>query len=263
MALPSSASLTSASAALFDARGTHVHVTVAGHQPLRLQRQRLHVDVLDLPAAGHLLDDELGVHPHLELGVRGVLAHELEPGDEAAVLGDVVRGDADGLAALGDHLAGVGVAHEGAVGGRAGVAARAAVGLDDDASRSQAGLGRADEDAAALGAAQHLVVGLGRDLAEVGPVDLEPAALAPARPQRGRTPARRTAPAPCRTGPAGRPGPAPTIRSRSAVMVAVSASMASIAESRADGDVLELDLDVVELGGDGARAASARPRAAP
>src|SRR3712207_8776127 len=30
------------------------------------QRQLLHVRVLDLPATRHLLDDELGVHPHLE-----------------------------------------------------------------------------------------------------------------------------------------------------------------------------------------------------
>jgi hypothetical protein len=107
---------------------------LAGHQPLSLQCQRLHVDVLDLPASGHLLDHELGVHPHLDLGVRDVVAHELEPGDEAAVLRDVVGGRSDRFAALGDHLTGVGVAHEGAVGRWAGIAARAAVGLDDDAS---------------------------------------------------------------------------------------------------------------------------------
>ena len=106
-------------------------------EPVGLDRQRLHVGVLDLPVAGHLLDDQLGVHPDLDLGLRRVLGGELEPGDQAAVLRDVVGRDADRLAALGDHLTGVGVLEHGAVRRRAGVAAGATVGLDDDADRGR------------------------------------------------------------------------------------------------------------------------------
>jgi hypothetical protein len=78
--------------------------------------------VLDLPSARHLLDDQLGVHADLDVGTRCVLGRELETGDEAAVLGDVVGGGADRLAPRGDHLAGVRVAHEGSVGGGSRVA---------------------------------------------------------------------------------------------------------------------------------------------
>ena len=53
----------------------------------------------------------------------------VEPGDEAAVLGDVVRRDADRLALGGEHVAVLGL-EDVAVGGRAGVAARAAVGVE-------------------------------------------------------------------------------------------------------------------------------------
>ena len=106
-------------------------------QPAGLQRQRLHVGVLDLPGARHLLDHQPGVHPHLERGVGRVLAVELQPGDQTAVLRDVVGGDADRLAPLGDGLAGGGVLEHGAVRRRAGVAARATVGLDPDRGRGR------------------------------------------------------------------------------------------------------------------------------
>src|SRR5690606_14562260 len=56
---------------------------------------------------------------------------QAEAGDQAAVLGDVVGGDADGLGGLGEEPAVGRVAEHGAVAGGAGVAARAAVGLDD------------------------------------------------------------------------------------------------------------------------------------
>ena len=90
--------------------------------------------MLDLPATSHLLDDELGVHTYFDLGVGRVLACELEPGDETAVLGDVVGGDTDRLAALGDHGAGVGVADQGSVRRGSRIAPRPAISLDDDAS---------------------------------------------------------------------------------------------------------------------------------
>ena len=63
---PSSASLASRSACLFCSRGTQVYVVPNGASRLASRRQRPHVGVLDLPAARHLLDDELGVHPDLD-----------------------------------------------------------------------------------------------------------------------------------------------------------------------------------------------------
>ena len=99
-------------------------------QAARLVRQRLEVGVLDLPAAGHLLDDELGVHPDLDLRARVQAEGSLQGGDQARVLGDVVRGDPQRGGAFGQHLTGVGVAHHGPVGRRARVAARGTVGLD-------------------------------------------------------------------------------------------------------------------------------------
>ena len=143
-------------------------------QPVRLQRQRPHRGVLDLPAPRHLLDDELGVQAHLELGPVGVLAVELEPGDEPAVLRHVVARDADAFPALGDHLAGVGVLQDGAVRRRAGVAARppsASMTTERwcpiSRAPSEAGLVGPHQDAAALLAADHLVGGLLRDVGQL------------------------------------------------------------------------------------------------
>ena len=59
--------------------------------------QRRMRGVLDLPAPGHLLDDELGVHPHRDPASAPSSAAAAQPGDQAAVLGDVVGRDADGL----------------------------------------------------------------------------------------------------------------------------------------------------------------------
>ena len=58
--------------------------------------------MLDFPATAHLLDDEFGVHSHLEL-VGAESARLLKPGDQSSVLGDVIGGDADRLAMLGKH----------------------------------------------------------------------------------------------------------------------------------------------------------------
>ena len=79
------------------------------------------------------------------------------PGDQPGVLGHVVRGGAQAVVQLGQHLAGLRVGDQRAVAGRAGVAARAAVRLDDEPPASQPGLGGPDQDPAALLAAQHLV----------------------------------------------------------------------------------------------------------
>jgi hypothetical protein len=99
---------------------------------LRLLGQLAHVGMLDLPAARHLLDDELGVHPHLDLGGRVEVQRRLQAGDQTAVLRDVVRRAADRRGTLGQQPAGLGVPHERAVAGRARVAAGSAVRLDDE-----------------------------------------------------------------------------------------------------------------------------------
>ena len=88
--------------------------------------------MLDLPTPGHLLDDELGVHPDLQLGVGGMFAMKFETGDEPTVFGHVVGGHPDRLGPFGDDLTGVGIADERAVSGRSGIAPGAAVGFHDD-----------------------------------------------------------------------------------------------------------------------------------
>jgi hypothetical protein len=98
---------------------------------LRLQGQLLHVRVLDLPAARHLLDDQLGVHADLHAGGRIQVQHGLQPRHQAAVLGHVVGGSPDRRGPLGQHPAGVGVPDQRAVAGRPRVAPRPAVRLDD------------------------------------------------------------------------------------------------------------------------------------
>src|SRR5690606_14527346 len=100
--------------------------------PRRLGRQRLHVGVLDLPAAGHLLDDQLGVHPDADHGLRVEVAGGAQAGQQAPVLGDVVGGDADVLGGLRQGLPRRRVAHHGPVPGGPGVAPRPAVRLDDE-----------------------------------------------------------------------------------------------------------------------------------
>ena len=129
---PSSASLASRSAWVFSARGTHVNDVPTGRESLRLDGQRPHRGVLDLPVAAHLLDDELRVHPDRDLGSRRVLGGELEAGDQAAVLRHVVGRDPDALATLGDQVTGLGVLQYGAVRRWSGVPSGTTVRLDDD-----------------------------------------------------------------------------------------------------------------------------------
>ena len=158
-----------------------------------------------------------------------VLAVELQPGDQAAVLRDVVGGDADRLAPLGDRLAGGGILQHGAVRRRAGVAARAAVGLDDDASgvRSQSRLRGAHQDPLALLAADHLV-GRGRGHRRAGrPRHGEPAATALRRGSGRRRPRRPSAPAAARRAPSGRPAGLRPRRARSRSSAVTSSRIAA------------------------------------
>ncbi len=76
--------------------------------------------VLDLPAARHLLDDELEVHARPRWRPGPAPAAARRPAMQAPVLGDVVRGDARcAAAALRQHLARRRVAHHRAVARRA------------------------------------------------------------------------------------------------------------------------------------------------
>ena len=56
--------------------------------------------MLDLPAPGHLLDHQLGVHPHLDVGAGGQVRSGAQAGDQARVLGHVVGGGAQAVAQL-------------------------------------------------------------------------------------------------------------------------------------------------------------------
>ena len=80
-------------------------------------RERAQSLVLDLPSAGQLFDDELGIHANDDR-CRTELGRGLQPGKQAAILRDVVGINADGVLALGEDCTGDGVAHDGAVAGR-------------------------------------------------------------------------------------------------------------------------------------------------
>ena len=121
-------------------RGIHSKRHVGERRPQRgrLARKRAQSRVLDLPAARHLLDDELGVHPDGDRRRR-----RARPRPAARRAGRDTRRRCwcrrrCASLALGEHRTGVGVAHDRAVAGRPGIAARSAVRLDDDAlPRSQ------------------------------------------------------------------------------------------------------------------------------
>ena len=102
---------------------------LAREQP-RPRVQRLQARVLHLVVAEHLLHQQQRIRPHV-YGARAVALRPLERGDEAAVLGDVVRRDADRFSELLDERA-VRPLDAHAVAGRPRVAARAAVDVRDD-----------------------------------------------------------------------------------------------------------------------------------
>src|SRR5689334_2348103 len=99
------------------------------HPAMKLAHRR----VLDLVLALHLLDDQLGVADQLEL-VGAVLRGALDAEQQRPVLGDVVGGLADPLAALLEHGA-VGRAHHGRDRRRARIPPGPAVDVDDEPQR--------------------------------------------------------------------------------------------------------------------------------
>ena len=88
------------------------------------------IGMLDLPAARHLLHHQFGIHQHIDLG-GAQPGRLIQPGDQAAVLGDVVGGTPDRLLALGQHRGVVGRPHHRAVSRRPRVAAGPAIRFDD------------------------------------------------------------------------------------------------------------------------------------
>src|SRR2546428_10103684 len=81
------------------------------------------------PAPPHLLHDEQRVHAHVD-GVRPQPPGLLEPEDEGVVLGDVVRRATEGPSQFSDDRAFL-VEQHGAGTGRAGIATRGAVRVED------------------------------------------------------------------------------------------------------------------------------------
>jgi hypothetical protein len=108
------------------ADGCVAHVADLAGDPRRLHGQLAQRLVLHLVLPPHLLHEELRVGDDLELR-QAELARLLEAGDERAVLGDVVRLDADRLAVGGENGAVLGLDDVGRCGG-ARVPPRAAVG---------------------------------------------------------------------------------------------------------------------------------------
>ena len=159
---------------------------------------------------------------------------------------------------LGEHPPGLGVPHQRAVAGRAGVAPRPAVRLDDEAashcstpvsirssvagapcdapstvvSRSQPGLGRAHQDPAAVLAAHDLVrVGVAHR-GQLVAVQLDPAALARARLEQRGAGGCRSACGSGRTATAAAPGSCAATSSRAASCRSVLSAMSASASSR-------------------------------
>ena len=84
----------------------------------------------DLPPPGHLLDHQLGIHRHRDLG-SVQLGRLLQTGYQAAIFGDVVSRMADRLLALGQHSRPVRCPDHRPVACRPWVTARPAVGFDN------------------------------------------------------------------------------------------------------------------------------------
>ncbi|SKT01413.1 Uncharacterised protein [Mycobacteroides abscessus subsp. abscessus] len=84
--------------------------------------QRDQVRMLDLPPAGHLLDDKFGVHRDAHLG--GSQACRLgQSRYQAPVLGDIVGRMSDGVASLPQHRLVIGRKHHRAISGQTWVTA--------------------------------------------------------------------------------------------------------------------------------------------
>ena len=106
----------------------------APHDVLTFPGQTPHVLVLDLPSARHLLDDELGVEPDLDVGCRVDTKGGFETGEQTGILGHIVAGQPQRLRPLDEDCSGSRVTHECTEAGHPRVATRAAVGLDHQTS---------------------------------------------------------------------------------------------------------------------------------
>src|SRR4051794_21000593 len=98
-------------------------------QRARPRVQRLQSGVLHLVVADHLLNEQLRIRPDMQL-VAAVPLRPVERGEQAAVLGDVIRRDADRFGEFFDERP-VALLDTDAEAGRAGVATRTAVDVRD------------------------------------------------------------------------------------------------------------------------------------
>ena len=81
-----------------------------------------HARMLHLPPAAHLLDDELRVQTHLDIGRRVDRPRLAQARDGTSVLGHVVRHGVEVLGQLGEDRPGRRIPDDGAIGSRTGVA---------------------------------------------------------------------------------------------------------------------------------------------
>ena len=113
---------------LLPPHGGVAHLPDLPREARRLERELPQRLVLDAVLAVHLLHEQLGVGHDLDLSDLQ-LGRPFEAGDEGPVLRHVVRRDADRLAVGGEHRPVLRLEHV-AERGRAGIAARAAVGVE-------------------------------------------------------------------------------------------------------------------------------------
>src|SRR5579875_3697248 len=104
-------------------------------RPARLEVQLAHGRVLDLVFAVELLGHELGVADEIDLG-GPERASALEPAQDGAIFGHVVRGQADRLGHLLEHVA-LAVGDDDPDGRRTGIAPRAPVDVDEQLHRGE------------------------------------------------------------------------------------------------------------------------------
>ena len=130
--VPSSASLASRSACWFRSRGTQVYVVPNGASRLASMASGFMSGCLIFQRPDICSTTSLESIRTSTSASGAYCSASRRPGDQPGVLRDVVRRHPDRGALLGDHLAGLGVLEDRAVRRGAGVAARAAVGLDQD-----------------------------------------------------------------------------------------------------------------------------------
>src|SRR5450432_149118 len=92
--------------------------------------------MLYLPTPRHLFDDKTRIQPRFDERLRVDLLRRLKCSEQPAILRNVVRDDAEIFVALRQQFARRRLTYDGAIAGRSGIAARAAVSFDDEPARA-------------------------------------------------------------------------------------------------------------------------------